>query len=110
MPSHPNAQHPNTRPIAPPEGGVGATAGGEGARTTTEREERGQLPTRKGGRGEPLAEGEEGANAQPEGVECEPAPKGSEGKQPPKGECGGEPPLTEEEVGEGKHHPRGRRG
>ena len=33
-----------------------------------------QLPTGKGGGGEPPADGEEGANAQPEEVECAPPP------------------------------------
>ena len=45
------------------------------------------------------AEGEEEANAQLEGVECEPPSKGREGKPPPKAEGGGEPPLKEEDVG-----------
>ena len=95
-PTHnPTTQHPTRR---------WSTARGEGD----------ELPPKgvsRPGREEvanPPAEGKEGANAQPEGVECEPPPKGSEGKPPPKGEGGGEPPLKEEEVEEG-NHAKGRR-
>ena len=75
-----------------PKGGAGRLPEGEGDELPLRERE---LPTGEGGGGEPPAEEEEGANAQPQGVECEPPPEGSLGKPPTKGEGGGEPPLKE---------------
>ena len=67
-PTQHQTQHPNpdTRPNTPPEGGAGRPP--EERETNCQRRgERGGLLTGKGGGGETLAEGDEGANAQPEG-------------------------------------------
>ena len=102
--TRPNTQHSDTR--HPPEGRPLEGRGSElppkvegGVNSRPGREEVANSP----------AEGEEGANAQPEGVECEQPPKGSEGKPPLKGEGGGKPPLKEAEVEKG-NHPREKEG